>query len=54
VLFDNDLWILSPLDPLIIMLPRTFFFLTGLTIVLVYVSLIALVTLLGYKVKADF
>jgi integral membrane protein (TIGR01906 family) len=54
LLFDNDLWILSITDPLIVMLPRTFFFLTGLTIVIVYVSLIGLVTVLGYKVKADF
>jgi integral membrane protein (TIGR01906 family) len=54
LLFDNDLWLLSASDPLIVMLPRTFFFVTGIIIVLIYVGLVGLVTLIGYKTKRTF
>jgi integral membrane protein (TIGR01906 family) len=54
LLFDNDLWILSNLDPLIVMLPTTFFFLTGVTIAVVYVGLVGLVTWIGYKIPREF
>lgn len=54
VLFDNDLWILSATDPLIVMLPRTFFFLTGLTIAVIYILLVGGLTLIGYRTKKEF
>lgn len=54
LLFDNDLWILSATDPLIVMLPRTFFFLTGLTIALIYVGLVGGLTLIGYRGNNEF
>lgn len=54
LLFDNDLWILSATDPLIVMLPRTFFFLTGLTIALIYIGLVGGLTLIGYRVNKEF
>lgn len=54
VLFDNDLWLLLPTDPLIVMLPRTFFFLTGVSIAVIYIALVGVVTLVGYKVPHDF
>ena len=54
LLFDNDLWILSATDPLIVMLPRTFFFLTGLIIALIYIGLVGGLTLIGYRVNKEF
>jgi integral membrane protein (TIGR01906 family) len=54
LLFDNDLWILSATDPLIVMLPRTFFFLTGLTIAIIYIILVGGLTLIGYRVNKEF
>ena len=54
LLFDNDLWILSATDPLIVMLPRTFFFLTGLTIAVVYILLVGGLTLIGYRTNKEF
>jgi integral membrane protein (TIGR01906 family) len=54
VLFDNDLWLLSITDPLIVMLPRTFFFLTGITIAIIYVLLVGGLTLIGYRWNKEF
>lgn len=54
LLFDNDLWLLSATDPLILMLPRTFFFLTGITIAVIYVLLVGGLTLVGYRVNKEF
>lgn len=39
LLFSNDLWLLSWTDPLIVMLPPTFFMLSGLAIILIFVSI---------------
>jgi len=54
LLFDNDLWLLSITDPLIVMLPRTFFFLTGITIAIIYVLLVGGLTLIGYRWNKEF
>jgi integral membrane protein (TIGR01906 family) len=54
LLFDNDLWILSATDPLIVMLPRTFFFLTGLTIAAIYILLVGGLTFIGYRSRREF
>ena len=52
--FSNDLWLLSPLDPLIIMLPSTFFFLTGATIIGIFVGVHGLIHLFAVKTKFEF
>ncbi len=54
LLFDNDLWILSATDPLIVMLPRTFFFLTGLAIAAIYILLVGGLTFIGYRSRREF
>jgi integral membrane protein (TIGR01906 family) len=54
LLFDNDLWLLSITDPLIVMLPRTFFFLTGIIIAIIYVLLVGGLTLIGYRWNKEF
>lgn len=54
VFFTNDLWLLSPLDPLIIMLPSTFFFITGATIIGLFVGAHALIHLFTIKTKLEF
>jgi len=49
LLFTNDLWMLSPLDPLIIMLPYQFFFSTAITVVVLTVLFHALTVFISYK-----
>lgn len=49
LLFTNDLWLLSPLDPLIIMLPYGFFFSTAITIAVLIVLFHALTVYISYK-----
>lgn len=49
LLFSNDLWILSGTDPLIVMLPETFFFITASIIVILIVGFHTGVMLLARK-----
>ena len=49
LLFSNDLWMLSALDPLIIMLPYQFFFSTAITIVVLIVLFHALTVFISHK-----
>lgn len=49
LLFTNDLWMLSAMDPLIIMLPYQFFFSTAITVVVLIVLFHALTVFISYK-----
>ncbi len=52
ILFSNDLWLLSALDPLIIMLPYEFFLITGITIIVFIILFHAVVVWQAYKRSA--
>lgn len=52
--FTNDLWLLSALDPLIIMLPSTFFFITGATIIGLFITAHGILHLFAVKTKLQF
>lgn len=49
LLFSNDLWLLSATDPLIVMLPETFFFITASIIVVLIVGFHAGVMFIAKK-----
>ncbi len=49
ILFTNDLWLLSALDPLIIMLPYEFFLITGVSIIVFIIIFHAFVLWIASK-----